>query len=516
MWEIWVVIALLGGGGAGYLIRFFQEKAKLRKAGDEARKLIEEARAEGERYRKELELQAKEEISRRKEEQEKEFAEVRKDLRNQQRRLDRMEESLSDREELFRRKERALEQREAKLAQRGKELDERSQELERMVAQEKVKLLELSGLSEEEAREAVMRRVEEEVSEEVSAYLQKRQQSARDEAEKVARDVVLTAIGRLGVTFSSESTVYAVDIPNDEMKGRIIGREGRNIRAFEKETGVDVVVDDTPGVVVISSFDPVKREVARITLERLIQDGRIHPARIEEMVHKVQKEVDQRILETGKQVCYDFGFHNIHPRLVELLGRLRYRTSYGQNCLTHTYEACYLAGAMAAELGLDTHLAVRCALFHDIGKAVSHESEGAHPMVGADLARRCGEPPEVVNAIAAHHEDVPFETPYAVLTQVADAISASRPGARRDSVDRYIKRLEKLEEIASSHQGVKSCYAVQAGREVRVIVDAARVDDNKATLLAQNIAREIEESMDYLGEVRVTLIRETRVVDYAR
>jgi len=362
----------------------------------------------------------------------------------------------------------------------------------------------------------VMRRLEEELVEERENYLQKNQQGVREEAERVARDIVITAIQRLGSTFTSESTVYAVDIPNDEMKGRIIGREGRNIRAFEKETGVDVVVDDTPGVVVISSFDPVKREVARVTLEKLIQDGRIHPARIEEMVRLVRKEVEQKILETGKQVCFDFGLHGVHPRLVELLGRLRYRTSYGQNALTHTYEACYIAGAIASELKLDRRLAVRCALFHDIGKAVSHESEGSHPQVGAELARRCGEPPEVINSILAHHEDAPYETPYAVLTQVADAISASRPGARRDSVDRYIKRLAQLEEIASAHPGVESCFAVQAGREVRVIVDSSRVDDQGAGLLAHDIARQIEEGMDHLGEVRVTLIRETRIVEYAR
>ncbi len=514
----WYHLALAGAIGlaVGYIVRIYLDKLRVRKAHDEAKRILEQAKEEGERYKKDLDVRAREELARRKEEQEREFAEVRKDLRIQQRRLDRVEQGLSEREELLRRKERALDQREGNLSRKSQALDAREKELEELLNKEKEKLLQISGLTPEAAREEVMRQVEEEISDEIDAYIQKKQESAREDAERSAKEIVLTAIQRLGVTFTSENTVYAVDIPNDEMKGRIIGREGRNIRAFEKETGVDVVVDDTPGVVVISSFDPIKREVARITLERLIQDGRIHPARIEEMVKKVRKDVDQRVLETGKQVCYDFGFHNVHPKMVELLGRLRYRTSYGQNCLTHTYEACYIAGAMASELGLDTRLAIRCTLFHDIGKAVSHESEGAHPMVGADIARRCGESPVVVNAIAAHHEDVPFESAYAVITQVADAISASRPGARKDSVDRYIKRLEQLEEIASSQPGVDSCYAVQAGRELRVIVDASKVDDKKATLLAHNIARQIEEGMDYLGEVKVTLIRETRVVDYAR
>jgi ribonuclease Y len=341
-------------------------------------------------------------------------------------------------------------------------------------------------------------------------------EAAKEEAERKARNIVGLAIQRCAADHTVEATVASIDIPSDDMKGRIIGREGRNIRAFEKATGVDVIVDDTPGVIVISAFDSVRREVARRAMDRLIADGRIHPSRIEELVAESQKEVDELIKETGKQVCYDFGLHNIHAKEMLLLGRLRFRTSYGQNVLQHSKEVAHLCSAMAGELGVNVNMASRCGLLHDIGKAVDHEVEGGHPAIGADIAKRCGERPEVVNAIGAHHEDVEPRTLYAVITQAADAISAARPGARRETLEKYIKRLERLEEVANAFSGVQGAFAIQAGRELRVIVNADKVNDRQAFKMARDIANQIEQELNYPGEIKITLLRETRVIEFAR
>jgi len=351
---------------------------------------------------------------------------------------------------------------------------------------------------------------------EADKLIRRRVEEAKDEAESRSRQIVLTSIQRMGTGHMSDAVVSTVDVPNDEMKGRIIGREGRNIRAFEKATGVDVIVDDTPGVIVVSAFDGVRREIARRTMVQLIQDGRVHPTRIEEVVGKVRKEMDGHIRETGKKALMDVGLHGLHGKLIELLGRLRYRTSYGQNVLDHLVETAHIGGAIAAEMKLDVKLAKRCTLLHDIGKAVDHEVEGGHPHLGADIARRCGENKTVVNAVAAHHDDVPMESIFAVITQVSDALSAGRPGARRETFDRYIERLQRLEDVASAFPGVEQVYAIQAGREVRVIVNNSKVSDRLAMRVARDIAKEIEKELTYPGEVKVTLVRETRIVEYAR
>jgi ribonuclease Y len=371
-------------------------------------------------------------------------------------------------------------------------------------------------MSVEDAKELLLERLGREVDRETEQLIMKRQEAAKETANARAREIIITAIQRYAADHTSDSTVSTVDIPSDEMKGRVIGREGRNIRAFEKATGVDVIVDDTPGVVVISSFDPVRREVARRSLEKLIQDGRIHPGRIEEIVAETAEEVDHEVTEIGKRAALEANVLNLHPKMYELLGRLNFRTSYGQNVLRHSIEVAYLSQMMAEELGLDGALARRCGILHDIGKAVDHEVEGGHPNIGAELAKRYNEKEEVLNAIAGHHGDIQATTMYTPLVSAADAISASRPGARRESLERYIKRLERLESLANAFAGVKQSYAIQAGREIRVIVDAKSIDDAGTAKLARDIAKSVEEEMEYPGEIRVSLVREVRAVEYAR
>ncbi|MFH1998667.1 MAG: ribonuclease Y, partial [Planctomycetota bacterium] len=390
------------------------------------------------------------------------------------------------------------------------------EELKELIEKEKEVLLNLSKMTREEAIGLLMSKLEEETKEEIGARLQKEQNYLKENIDKLTRKILETSIQRCAVSYTSDSLVATVDIPNDDMKGRVIGREGRNIRAIEKATGVDIIVDDTPGVIVVSCFDNVRREIARRSLEKLILDGRIHPSRIEELVTQTKKEVDDDIRETGKTVLAEMDVHNINGRITRLLGRLKYRTSYGQNVLKHSIEVAYIASAIAADLRLSPKLAKRCGLLHDIGKALDHELEGGHPAIGSDMARRCDERKEVVNAIASHHEDVPPESVYAVITQIADAISAARPGARRETMEKYIKRLERLEEVASGFEGVIHTYAIQAGREVRVIVNADKVDDNESMQVCRKIAKKIEEELSYPGEVKVTLIRETRITEYAR
>jgi len=513
--ENWVVSCIVAGG-IGYGLNALRSHLRRRRDAEQAADLIRQAKAEAERIEKEAALAAKEEIHARREELEQEAQEARQEARAYERRLRKREDSLDRKWDLFNKKERHLENLERTLDSRRKQLNQRELELEGLLEKEKIALHQISGLSQEQAQAMLFERLEKEMSEECAEIVSRRIEQMKETVDQQARHILSTAIQRCAADHTTESVVTTVELPNDDMKGRIIGREGRNIRAFEKATGIDVIVDDTPGVVVLSGFDSVRREMARMAMEKLILDGRIHPARIENIVQETEKEMKEVIRETGRQACLEAGIHGLPSRIVDLIGRLKYRTSYGQNQLQHSLEVCHLAGTLAGELGLDVAFAKRCGFLHDIGKAVDHEQDGSHAAIGADIARRFQEKPEVVNAIAAHHEDVPAESVYAVLVAAADAISAARPGARRETLEKYVKRLERLEEIANSYVGVGSAYAIQAGREVRVIVNSEKVSDKQAAKIARDMAKEIEQELNYPGEVTVTVIRETRSVEYAR
>jgi len=511
---VWVVLLALGVG-AGLVAMWYYERRQETSAAQRAKQLLSEAEDKADGIRKEVELKAKEELFNRREEFEKETLETRNELRNFERRLAKREDNIERKADVMSKKEKQLEQSEAELAQRQQELTGKRDELQKLVDAQKETLQRISGLTREQAQEMVLTRLEKELQKEQGELVHRYTEQTKEMAEAKRRAILSTALQRLAADHTVESDVSTIDLPNDEMKGRIIGREGRNIRSFERATGVDVIVDDTPGVVVISGFDSVRREVAKVALEHLIVDGRIHPARIEEVVENTRKQIDEIIRESGKQAMMEADIHGLHPKELELLGRLKYRTSYGQNVLRHSLEVAHLMGALAGEMGLDPVLARRVGLLHDIGKAVDHETEGGHPEIGADLARRYGEDPLVVNAIEAHHEKVPAESVYAVLAMAADAVSASRPGARRETLENYIKRLERLETLAKGFPGVSKAYAIQAGREVRVIADADKLDDKSSAMLARDIAREIEKELTYPGEVRVTVIRETRITEVA-
>jgi len=491
-------------------------RAKRAAAERKADEILREALAEAERVKKEAAVEAKEEVLRRREEMERELQEARKEIRDSERRLAKREDGLDRKVDVLNKKEKYIERLEQSLSDKRREINEQQARLESLVEQEMLNLRRISGLSPDEAREALFKRLEREMDRECAELVSRRLEEARENAERQARRILGIAIQRYAADQCVEAVVSSIGLPNDDMKGRIIGREGRNIRAFEKATGVDVIVDDTPGVVVVSGFDGVRREIARRAMERLVQDGRIHPARIEEVVSATQQEVEALIKEAGKQAAFEVGVHNLHARLVDLLGRQKFRTSYGQNVLQHSIEVAHLTGSLAAELGLDVELAKRCGLLHDIGKAVDQEMEGSHPEIGADVARRCRETPEVVNAIAGRHEDVEAQSIYTVLVAAADAISAARPGARRESLERYIKRLERLEEIAGAFPGIETAYAIQAGREVRVIANADKLDDKASAKVCRDIAKEIQEEMTYPGEIKVTLIRESRFIETAK
>ena len=482
---------------------------KISNADEEALRIVNEAIKSAENKKREVMLEAKEDILRSRNEYEKEVKERRAEQQKQERRLQQKEENLD-------RKTDALEKREEALNQKHAALDKENEEI-KIIKRSQTEMLErISGFTAEDAKKYLIEQVESEVTHETALKIKELEQRAKDEADSRAREIVASAIQRCAADHVAEITVSVVPLPNDEMKGRIIGREGRNIRALETATGVDIIIDDTPEAVIVSAFDPIRREIARLTVERLINDGRIHPARIEEMVEKAKKEVENQIREAGEAAVFETNQHGIHHELVKLLGRLKYRTSYGQNVLKHSIEVSHLAGLMAAELGADVQLAKRAGLLHDIGKAVDHEAEGTHVTLGGELARKYHESPDVVHCILAHHNDVEPQTVEAVLVQAADAISAARPGARRESLENYIKRLEKLEEIATSFPGVEKCYAIQSGREVRIMVKPDDVTDDGTKILAKEIAKRIEKEMEYPGQIRVNVIRETRSMEYAK
>ncbi len=512
----WVTVAALVGLGAGLAIRMLIERARRETLEKELAASRSTAEAEAQKIVAQAEADAKSEYLRRREQFDQETESTRKELRDEERRLSKREDIVDQKLETLSNKERMLDTAEKAVAEREHSLADKDRHLNELIAQQKSQLLKVANLSTEEAREILLGQVEKDMEGEIAEVIDKQLTQARDEAETQSREIVVQAIQRYAAEHTSDVTVSSVDIPSDDMKGRIIGREGRNIRAFEKATGVDVIVDDTPGVVVVSAFDPVRREVARNALEKLIQDGRIHPTRIEEVVAGVEKDVNRQIHEYGKQAAIDANVRGLHQKITDLLGRLHFRTSYGQNVLNHSIEVAYLSQVIAEQLGLNAQLARRCGLLHDLGKSVDHEVEGTHPDIGADLCKRYGEKDEVVNAVRGHHGDVEATSIYTPIIAAADAVSASRPGARRESLERYIQRLQKLEEIATGFEGVTQAYAIQAGREVRVIVDAENVDDRLSAKIARDIARRVEDEMEYPGEVKVTLVRELRYVEYAR
>ena len=504
--------------GAAVLAAALQVRARVQRGRrqSEADRILEEARRSAETTLKTAELEAKAEYSKWQEQFQRETAETRTELKEHEKRLAKREDNVESKLDTLNTKERNLDQRGQKLEEHERALKEQGKEIARQLEEQRRKLHEISGLTADQARARLLSALEQELESEAAALIERTMTEARDNAAQKVREITLTAIQRYAAEHTCDSTVSTVDIPSDDMKGRVIGREGRNIRAFEKVTGVDVIVDDTPGVVVVSAFDPIRREVARLSLQRLIQDGRIHPGRIEEIVESTRKELEKELIDIGKRAGVEANVGGLHRKQLDLLGRLRYRTSYGQNVLQHSIEVAYLCQIMADELGLDGRLARRCGLLHDIGKAVDHEVEGGHPKIGADICKRLKERPEVLNAVAGHHGDIDPTSPYTPLVSAADAISASRPGGRRESLERYIQRLEQLETIANSHAGVRQAYAIQAGREIRVIVDSDRVNDGMAAKMARDIAKRVEEEMTYPGEVKISVLREMRAVEYAR
>ena len=493
----------------GILYRKKVAESEIGQAEVEARRIINEAIKSAEAKKKEATLEAKEEAIHLRAEAEKELKERRSEISKQERRIQQKEESLDKKSENY-------EQKEEKLNRKLKEAEALKEEIEEFRRQEWETLERISGFTIEQAKEYLLNNLEKEIQHESALRIKESEQRAKEESEQRAREIVTMAIQRYAADFVAEATVSVVPLPSDEMKGRIIGREGRNIRTIETMTGVDLIIDDTPEAITISCFDPVRREIARIALERLVHDGRIHPAKIEETVEKARRDVENTIKQEGERATFETGVYGLHPELVKLLGRLRYRTSYGQNVLLHSIEVSHIAGMMAAELGVDVTLAKRAGLLHDIGKALDHEIEGSHVQIGVDVARKYKESPGVINAIEAHHGDVEPNSVVSCLVQTADAVSAARPGARRENLEAYIKRLQKLEEISGAFPGVERSFAIQAGREIRVMVKPEAVSDDELTLLARDIAKKIEDEMEYPGQIKVNLVRESRAIDYAK
>ena len=494
---------------AGILYRKKVAEKQIGSAEEEAKRIINEAIKGGENKKREMLLEAKEEIHKSRSEYEREVKERRAEVSKQERRLQQKEEALDKKIDLH-------EKKEDELAKRIAAIDKKQEEVESLKRSQMEVLEKISGLTQEEAKAYILKGVEENVRHETAMKIKEIEAQMKEEADQTAREIIATAIQRCAADHAAETTVSVVPLPNDEMKGRIIGREGRNIRTLETITGVDLIIDDTPEAITVSSFDPVRREVARLALEKLIADGRIHPTRIEDMVEKVRREVDHTIKVEGERATFETGVHNLHPELIKLLGRQKYRTSYGQNVLNHSIEVAHIAGLMASELGVDVTLAKRAGLLHDLGKSVDHEMEGSHVQLGVELAKKYKENPVVINAIEAHHGDVEPQTVIACLVQAADAISAARPGARRENVENYIRRLEKLEELTNSFPGVEKAYAIQAGREVRVMVKPEEVTEDNMILLAHDLAKKIESELEYPGQIKVNVIRETKAVEYAK
>ncbi len=510
------ILAGLTVGGITYFIGSYFIKDKIKKDREYAQKELEDAKRDGERIRKKAELDNREALYKLRTDFEKETREKRQELEGLEKRILQREENLEKRVEFFQEKEKKLEERSKEIESISRGLEKKSQELNAVLAEEKQKLQKISSLSVEDARELLLQRIEEDLVKEKAEKLRKFEDELKEEETKKARDILSLAMQRCAVDHTQETTVSVVDLPNDDMKGRIIGREGRNIRTFERLTGVDVIIDDTPEAVTISGFDPIRREVAKRVLAKLISDGRIHPARIEEAVDKIKQEFDKDLIEIGKNAAFELDIYNLHTEIIKLLGKLRFRTSFGQNALQHSKEVAFIMSVLASELGLDPKLAKRAGLLHDIGKGIDQQVEGTHAQIGKDLLKKYGEKDIVVNAAAAHHEEEETQSLYAVLATISDAISASRPGARRETLETYLKRLTSLEEISNSFKGVEKSFAIQAGREVRVIVQPQQIDDAKSVVLARELKEKIEKEMDYPGQIKITVVRESRAVEYAK
>jgi len=514
-----LLIALAVGFGfflTWYLVRKYKINEIIKEAKKKAEQIIEEAKREGETLKKEAALEAREQMIALKAETEEQLRIRRRELQSYERRLQQREEQLERKNYQLEVKERDLREKEKRISYNAQKIAKMEQRYNRLIREQEEQLERISGMSVEEAKEALMKIIEEDAKKEAAKIVKSIEEEAREQGLAKAKEIIAQAIQRCASEHVVETTVSVVDLPNDDMKGRIIGREGRNIRALEMATGIDLIIDDTPEAVIISSFDPLRREIAKVSLERLIADGRIHPARIEEVVEKVKAEFEEKMKKEGETAALDLGIQEVHPELLKLLGKLYYRTSYGQNTLQHSKEVAILAGLMAVELGADVQVAKRGGLLHDIGKAIDRETEGTHTKLGVDILKRYGEDPRVIHCVEAHHSDVEPQTIEAVLVQAADTLSAARPGARREILENYIKRLEKLESIADSYHGVSKAYAIQAGREVRIIVESDKVTDDEAIWLSKDIARRIERELDYPGEIKVTVIRETRAIDYAK
>lgn len=517
---VWGAAGALVGLIAGVVVALLVVKvlggSALSRGKAEAADIVAKAKSNAEETVKKAQLDGRAEYLKIKEEADKEAEAARKELKEIEQRLIKREDNLDRKLDTLTIKEKNLENQEKSLADRLRQVGVKEQQLDQTLSQQKDTLLRITNMSLEEAKQLLLNRIENECRHDAAVLVQKIEEQTKDEAKGKATTILLQAMQRYAAEVTSEGTTKSVEIPSDDMKGRIIGREGRNIRAFEQATGVDVIIDDTPGVITVNCFDPVRREIAKVTMEKLIADGRIHPARIEEIVDATQKEIENNIRQAGKRASIEANVQGLHPKIVEMLGRLHYRTSYGQNVLRHSIEVAYLSQMIADELRLDGTMARRAGLLHDIGKAMDHEQEGGHPAIGMEFCRKFGEPEAVLNAVGGHHNDIPITTPFTPIIMAADAISGARPGARRETLERYIKRLQELEGIATSFQGVKQAFAIQAGREVRVIVDPERCDDATATLIARDVAKRIQNELTYPGEIRVTVLREVRAVDFAR